>query len=196
MVTPLDNLNRYSVILASGSPRRSELLRELGVRFTVRRASGVREDYPASLSPTEVAAYISREKASYYKPQMGSDELIITADTIVAKDGKVLGKPSDRDAALAMLRFLSGATHEVVTGVTCMTAGRIETFSDVSYVTFAELSDEEAAYYVDTYRPYDKAGAYGIQEWIGLACIRRIEGCYFNVMGLPTPRLYSLLRTF
>lgn len=196
MVNPLENLAKYSVILASGSPRRSELLSELGINFSVKKKDGIDESYPKELAPLDVAKYISCTKAYAYLADISMNDLVITADTIVALGEKILGKPKDHAEAVAMLRFLSGKTHEVVTGVTCMTKDRKECFADVSFVTFAPMNDEEIEYYVDTFRPYDKAGAYGIQEWIGLTCVSKIEGSFYNVMGLPVQKLYSVLRTF
>lgn len=195
-MTPLDNLRRYSVVLASNSPRRKELFSALGVEFSVRVIGGIGEGYPAGLSPVAVAEYISREKAAAYLPTMAADELIITADTVVAVDGDILGKPSGADEASAMLHRLSGRTHQVVTGVTLTTTERRETFAAESDVTFAALTDDEISYYIERFRPFDKAGSYGIQEWIGMIGITRLEGSYFNVMGLPLQRLYTALKSF
>lgn len=184
------------IILASNSPRRRELLSGLGYSYEVRVLNDIDESYPATLRDSEVAAYISRTKADAYRPTMADDELIITADTIVCLDGKVLGKPTDEADAIAMLHSLSGRTHQVYTGVTVMTAEKSSTFVSRSDVTFAELADEEISHYVTQYRPMDKAGAYGIQEWIGFVGVERIEGSYFNVMGLPVQRLYSELKKY
>lgn len=185
----------YNIILASGSPRRKELLAGLGLTFEVRLLDGIDESYPAGHSGQEIAQYISRQKAKAYQATMQPSELIITADTIVYLDGQVLGKPRDEEDAHRMLRQLSGKTHEVITGVTLLTASQMHTFSSTSHVTFAQLSDEEIDYYVTHYHPTDKAGAYGIQEWIGFVGVERIEGSYFNVMGLPVQRLYKELRS-
>lgn len=184
------------IILASNSPRRRELLGGLGYTYEVRVLDGIDESYPESLRGSDVAAYISRVKADAYRETMGDDELIITADTIVCLDDKVLGKPADENEAVAMLRSLSGRTHQVYTGVTIVTVEESSTFVSRSDVTFAALTEEEIGHYVSQYRPMDKAGAYGIQEWIGYVGVERIEGSYFNVMGLPVQRLYTELRKY
>ncbi len=184
------------IILASNSPRRRELLGGLGYTYEVRVLDGIDESYPETLKGCEVAAYISRVKADAYRATMADDEIIITADTIVCLDDKVLGKPTDEAEAMAMLRSLSGRTHQVYTGVTIVAAGKSSTFVSRSDVTFAMLSEEEILHYVVNYRPMDKAGAYGIQEWIGYVGVERIEGSYFNVMGLPVQRLYVELKKY
>ncbi len=189
----LDLLKRYKVVLASNSPRRRELLADLGIDFEVRTINGIDESYPAQLPVLEIAEYISRKKAEAYRAEMASDELIITADTVVILGNEVLGKPHDADDARRMLRALSGKTHKVVTGVTIVTEGAMRSFSAVTDVEFAPLSDEDIDYYVDNYRPLDKAGAYGIQEWIGCMGVRHISGSFYNVMGLPLHRLYNEL---
>ncbi len=196
MVTPFENLKKYSVILASGSPRRRELLSSIGLEYKVRIIEGINEEYPANLNAEEVPQFISREKAQAYRATMEKNELIITADTVVALDNKILGKPHGKDEAVEMLQFLSGRTHQVITGVTLMTETREETFATTSNVTVAQLLDNEIEYYIEKYQPYDKAGAYGIQEWIGMIGVTGIEGSFFNVMGLPVQRLYTLLKTF
>ena len=180
------------IILASNSPRRKELLAGLGLEFEVRVMSGIDESYPDDLSAEEIPQYISQQKAESY--QLTTDEVLITADTIVYLDGEVLGKPTDRESAIQMLQMLSGRTHLVVTGVTLRTTGWQHTFSCVTKVTFATLTPQEIVYYVDTFLPMDKAGAYGIQEWIGYIGVTSIEGSYFNVMGLPVQRLYTELK--
>lgn len=190
------NLSTFKYILASGSPRRKELLSGLGLDFEVRLLADIDESYPEDLTGREIARYISRRKAEAYKASMAADELIITADTIVYLDGQVLGKPESEADAKAMLHQLSGRTHEVITGVTLLTQTRQHTFDCVSKVTFSPLADDEIAHYVATFKPLDKAGAYGIQEWIGYIGVERIEGSYFNVMGLPVQRLYRELKTF
>ena len=182
----------YKLILASNSPRRRELLGGLDVPFEVRVLGGIDETYPKDLSGEEIPQYISREKAQAYSLQ--PNEVLITADTIVYLDGRVYGKPADEAEACQMLRELSGRTHQVITGVTITTSQWQDSFSSVSHVTFAELTDDEISYYVRTYRPFDKAGAYGIQEWIGFVGVTSLEGSYFNVMGLPIQRLYGKLR--
>lgn len=190
----LDNLKKYHIILASNSPRRRELLSGLGVDYEVRTLPGVDESYPDTLSGEDIPVYISREKAAAYLPSIAPDELIITADTIVWLDGRVLGKPADEADACRMLRELSGRTHRVITGVTLSTAAFQKSFAVTSEVEFAPLTGEEITYYVDHYRPLDKAGAYGVQEWIGFIGVRRLSGSYFNVMGLPIQRLYQELK--
>ena len=188
-----ENIKNYRVVLASNSPRRRELLAGLGIDFEVRVLPDIAEGYPDGLSATQIAEYIAREKADAYRQQMGADELIITADTIVVCGGEVLGKPADAADARRMLHLLSGRTHQVVTGVCLMTAQRQRCFAVETDVTFKALSDEEISYYINRYRPFDKAGAYGIQEWIGYIGVTGINGSYFNVMGLPVQRLYSEL---
>lgn len=190
----LDNLRKYRIILASASPRRKELLSGLGVDFVVRALPDVDESFPAELQGGDIPLYISRKKADAYRPVMADDELVITADTIVWLDGSALGKPVDETDAVRMLRGLSGKTHSVFTGVTITTRKEQRCFVAQSDVIFAELTDEEIEYYVQNYRPMDKAGSYGVQEWIGYIGISGINGSYFNVMGLPVQRLYSELR--
>lgn len=191
----LKNLDKYQVILASNSPRRRELLSGLDIDYTVRVMDDIDESYPDNLLCADIPCYIARKKAEAYKQQMRQDELIITADTVVCVGDTILGKPKDADDAAAMLRLLSGKTHQVITGVTLLTSEQEKTFSVVSDVTFDDLSDEEIAYYVAKYRPFDKAGAYGIQEWIGYVGVTSLKGSYFNVMGLPVQRLYNELKT-
>lgn len=189
----LEHLKNYNVILASNSPRRKELLAGLGIDFEVRTLPGVDESYPETLSGADIPLYISKEKADAYRDMLAPGELMITADTIVWIDGTVLGKPKDREDALRMLRQMSGRTHEVFTGVCITTTGWQRSFSARTEVRFASLSDEEIAYYVDKYRPMDKAGAYGVQEWIGFIGVEYISGSYYNIMGLPVQRLYREL---
>ena len=192
----LDNLNKYNIILASNSPRRKELLQRLGLNFKVRSLLGVDEHYPADLRGEDIARYIARQKAEAYRTSMGTDELLITADTIVCLEGHVMGKPADAAKAKEMLRLHSGQTHQVITGVSVLTKERFENFAVTSHVTFAQLTEEEIEYYVTNYLPFDKAGSYGIQEWIGLIAVEELRGSYFNVMGLPIQRLYTILKTF
>lgn len=184
------------LILASNSPRRRELLAGLEYPYEVRVLDGIDESYPSHLRGGEIAAHISRAKAQAYAQTIADDEVIITADTIVCLDEQVLGKPADDAEAVEMLRALSGRTHQVYTGVTLLDVGKQNTFVSCSNVTFATLTDEEIRHYVAHYRPMDKAGAYGIQEWIGYIGVERIEGSYFNVMGLPVQRLYTELKKF
>ena len=190
------SMMKYNIILASNSPRRKELLAGLDVQFEVRIIPGIDESYPDTLPTMEIAEYIAQKKAKAYRKTMADDELIITADTIVVLDDKVLGKPKDAEEARCMLHALSGKTHQVVTGVVLTTKELQKHFSVVSNVTFKTLSDNEIDYYVDTYKPMDKAGAYGIQEWIGYVGVTRLEGSYFNVMGLPVQRIYEAMKEF
>lgn len=192
----LDNLSKYKIILASNSPRRKELLGGLGLTFEVKTLPGIDESYPSGLTGEEIPMYISSKKAQAYDNQLTDDVLLITADTIVYLNGLVLGKPVDEADAIDMLTRLSGCTHEVITGVTIKTNQKAKSFSVVSKVTFASLTAEEIRYYVQHYKPYDKAGAYGIQEWIGFVGVQSLEGSYFNVMGLPIQRLYQELKEF
>jgi len=185
-----------SIILASNSPRRKELLAGLGIDYEVRTLPDIDESFPAHLQGGEIPLYISKEKADAYKPMLKPGELIITADTIVWLNGEVLGKPRDREDAISMLHKLSGNTHEVFTGVTLTTTEKQRSFYAETKVTFSQLSDEEIVYYVDKYQPFDKAGSYGVQEWVGYIGVERIEGSYFNVMGLPVQRLYRELKAF
>lgn len=191
----LDKLKHYNVVLASNSPRRRELLADLGINFEVRTIKGIDESYPHDLPVLEIAEYISRKKAHAYRAEMAPNELIITADTVVILDDEVLGKPKDNTDACRMLSELSGKTHKVVTGVTIVTTNTIRSFSVITDVEFATLSDEDIHYYVEKYQPLDKAGAYGIQEWIGCMGVRHIDGSFYNVMGLPLHRLYNELDT-
>ena len=186
----------YHIILASNSPRRKELLAGIDVKFDVRVIRDIDESYPASLPTKDIAQYISRKEATVYRQQMASDELIITADTIVVLDSEVMGKPHDEADASRMLHELSGRTHQVITGVTLTTIDRQRSFSVETDVTFKSLTDEEINYYIQHYKPYDKAGAYGIQEWIGHIGVTALKGSYFNVMGLPVQRIYEALRQF
>jgi septum formation protein len=186
----------YKIILASNSPRRKELLAGIDVDFEVRVIQDIDESYPANLSTKDIAEYISRKKAAVYQARMADDELIITADTIVVLDSEVMGKPHDEADASRMLHELSGRTHQVITGVTLTTTTRQQSFSVETDVTFKTLSDEEINYYVQRYKPFDKAGAYGIQEWIGHIGVTGLQGSYFNVMGLPVQRIYEALRQF
>ena len=189
----LDNLKKYKVILASNSPRRKELLAGLGVDYEVRTLPDVDESYPETLQGADIPLYIAKEKADAYVAMMQPGELMITADTIVWLDGKVLGKPWDREDALQMLRTMSGRTHEVFTGVCITTTDWQRSFTAQTEVRFATLSEEEIAYYVDNFQPMDKAGAYGVQEWIGFIGVENISGSYYNIMGLPVQRLYREL---
>ncbi len=194
MFHPLDNLSGYEVILASGSPRRRELLEMLDVNFRVDTSHPVDEIVPDGTPAEEVPVYLSRLKASAYPLAPGEKKVVITADTVVIFDGKVLGKPVDEADACRMITLMQGREQKVVTGVTVRTPDLCQTFSAESVVDFAPLAADEIAYYVAKYKPFDKAGAYGIQEWIGAAGIKGISGSFYNVMGLPVQRLYSVLK--
>lgn len=182
------------LILSSNSPRRRELLAGLDIPFEIRIVEGIDESYPDTLKTDEIAEFIAQKKAAAY--QIGHDEVLITADTIVVLDDQVLGKPVDAEDAKDMLRKLSGKTHQVITGVCLKDYDKQHHFSVVSDVTFKTLSEEEIGYYVETYKPFDKAGAYGIQEWIGYIGVTGLHGSYFNVMGLPVQRIYEELKKF
>ena len=180
------------LILSSNSPRRKELLAGLDIPFEVRVVKGIDESFPKDLPTDEIAEFVSKKKAAAYA--VAEDEIVITADTIVVLDGEVLGKPRDLDDAAAMLRRLSGRTHRVITGVTLKNQVKQTSFSVVSEVTFKSLSDDEISYYVHRYQPLDKAGSYGIQEWIGYVGVTSLSGSYFNVVGFPVQRIYEVLR--
>ena len=186
----------YRLVLASNSPRRKELLSGIDVEYEVRTLPDVDESYPDTLHHEDVAEFLSRKKAAVYLPALKEEELLITADTIVLLDGTILGKPADMDEAARMLRTLAGKQHRVITGVCLTTSRKQESFSDTAYVTFGLLSNEEIDYYVSRYDPLDKAGAYGVQEWIGYVAVEKIEGSYFNVMGLPIHKVYRALKQF
>ena len=190
----LNNLEKYDVVLGSNSPRRRELLHDMGVTFRVEAIKGIDETYPPTLPVEEIPVYLARIKAEGHP--LKADELLITADTVVVLDETVLGKPTGEADAQRMLRALSGRAHRVISGVCVTTRERSEAFADTSIVHFADLSDNEIDYYIAHYRPLDKAGAYGIQEWIGNIGIQGINGDFYNVMGLPTRKLYQLLKTF
>ena len=183
----------YHIILASNSPRRKELLRGLDIAFDVRVQPDIAETYPESAAPADVAGYISREKANAYKDTITEHELIITADTVVIVGNEILGKPANNDEAKEKLRKISGRKHQVVTGVCLTTTEKQHCFSVSTDVTFKNLTEKEIEYYVETYSPLDKAGAYGIQEWIGYVGVTALEGSYFNVMGLPVQRIWEEL---
>lgn len=190
----LENISQYHILLASNSPRRRELLGGLGVEYEVVSLPEIDESYPPTLQGVEIPTYIAARKAEAYSQWMKDDTLLITADTIVWLDGKVYGKPADAQDACKMLRELSGKTHTVITGMALTTRDKQRTFAVESYVTFAQLDEDEIEHYVSQYKPFDKAGAYGIQEWIGYIGVTALEGSYFNVMGLPVQRLYKELK--
>ena len=191
----LKHLDNYQVVLASKSPRRQELLKGMGVDFTV-LSKETPESYP-DMPFEKVPEHLSYQKSlAFSDDELPENYLLITADTVVIDGGEILGKPRDRDDAMRMMCLLSGNTHHVVTGVTVRSKAKTRSFSMKSKVTFAQLDSEEMAYYIDNYKPYDKAGAYGIQEWIGYVGISGLNGSFYNVMGLPTRRLYQILKTF
>lgn len=183
------------IILGSQSPRRRELLSGMGFSFSVVNIHAD-ESFPSELKGADIPLYISREKAEAYRSQLQPGELLITADTIVWVDGEQLGKPVDEEDARRMLRLLSGRTHQVFTGVTLTSVDRQTSFTDTTDVRFREINADEIEHYVQHYRPMDKAGAYGIQEWIGYVACTGLKGSYFNVMGLPTEKLYEALQAF
>lgn len=189
-------LENYNLILASASPRRRQLLADCGIQFTLAEKFECDETFPATMPCCEVAQHISALKSNAYPNPLSEKEILLTADTVVIAENKILGKPADRAAAVEMLTLLSGRKHTVITGVTIRTATHTHSFSVESSVYFRALTSEEMDYYIDTYKPFDKAGAYGIQEWIGYVAIEGIEGSFFNVMGLPVQRLYVELDLF
>lgn len=191
-----DKLKSFDIVLASASPRRRELLRATGIEYRLAPKFECDEAYPTALAAEEVAPYLSTLKSHAYPEELGYNELLITADTVVVLDGEVLGKPKDSEEAREILGRLSASEHSVVTGVTLRTREREHTFASRSIVRFAPLAKEQIDYYVDNYSPMDKAGAYGIQEWIGYVGIESIEGSFYNVMGLPVQRLCRELETF
>jgi len=192
----LKNLEKYEIVLASGSPRRHSLLGELGIEFKI-EVRPLDETYPPQLIGEEIAMHLSRLKADAFEADFFNDKtLLITADTIVCIGGKVLGKPESREEAIETLKQLSGKMHQVITGISLRSLNKEVNFAVGTDVYFKELSEEEVGYYVDHYQPYDKAGAYGIQEWIGIIGIEKIDGSFYNVMGLPVQRLYEELRKF
>lgn len=189
----MHSIKNYKLILASASPRRQQLMKDAGFTFEV-RLKNVEEKYPQELHWENVPEYLSKVKASAFREELKADEVLITADTVVCIHDRILGKPADRKEAISMLQELSGNRHLVVTGVSVTTRTEQLSFSSRTDVFFKRLSNEEIEFYVDTYKPFDKAGAYGIQEWIGYIGIERIEGSFYNVMGLPIQKLYGTLR--
>jgi septum formation protein len=190
----MKKINR-PIILASSSPRRHYLMKEAGFEFTMEKPE-VDETFPADLPVDQVAKFLAAKKAEYFRPRLNHDEIIITADTVVVLFDKILNKPEDRQEACKMLSMLSGRTHLVITGVCIIAKEKEETFDDTTEVTFVSLSKEEIEYYVDNYKPFDKAGAYGAQDWIGMTAIEKITGSYFNVMGLPVHKVYQHLQNW
>ena len=191
-----DIIKPYRLILASQSPRRQYLLKELGLDFEVKLPPDVKEEFPTHLKGEEIPTYLSKLKAEAYRPLMKENDIVITADTIVYLNNKVLGKPADHDDAVRMIRQLSGNCHIVYTGVSITTPSKQRTFCAETNVYFRSLTEEEINFYITTCKPFDKAGAYGVQEWIGYTAIERLEGSYFNVMGLPIDRLWVELEAF
>ncbi len=191
-----EKLRPYRLLLASQSPRRRELISGCGLPFEVAPRYDCEEIYPADLAAEEVPLYLSQLKSRAYPAPLGEKEILLTADTVVILDGEVLGKPRNREDALCMLRRLGGRRHTVVSGVTLRSPHRMRTFDARTSVWLRQLEEEEIAYYVDTFHPFDKAGSYGIQEWIGYAAIERIEGSFYNVMGLPIQKVYTELNKF
>lgn len=189
-------LCQKKITLASNSPRRKELLAGLGLPFEVRVLQGIDESYPDDLPVSDVALYIAGKKADAYRSVLQPDELIITADTVVIVDNEILGKPVDEADAERMLRLISGRTHQVTTGVCLLSSERESRFAVTTDVTFKQLSIDEIRYYITHYQPFDKAGAYGIQEWIGYIGVTGLHGSYYNVMGLPVQRIYTELQEF
>lgn len=192
----LENLAKYKIILASNSPRRKELLNGLDLDFEVKTLPDVDESYPSSLWKEEIPVYLAKLKADAYTDLMEDDSLVITADTIVWLEGKVYGKPANEQEAKNILQTLSGKTHEVITGVCLSSKEKQKAFYAVSKVKFAELEEAEIDYYIQKYKPYDKAGAYGVQEWIGYVGVENLTGSFYNVMGLPVRMLYMYLKEF
>ena len=192
----LDNLKKYNIVLASKSPRRQELLKGIGVDFTI-LTKEVDESFPSRLPLIDVAPFLSLKKAKAFEDtELPDNYMVITADTVVIVENEILGKPKDHNDAVRMMNLLSGRVHKVVTGVTVHTKTKTKTFSVISKVTFESLDNQEIDYYIDNFKPYDKAGAYGVQEWIGYIGVSNVEGSYYNVMGLPTQKLYKVLKEF
>ncbi|HBS87685.1 MAG: septum formation protein Maf [Bacteroidetes bacterium GWF2_38_335] len=193
MTGPLSN---YKIVLASNSPRRKQMLGELGVNFEIRVPIDSDESYPSDMNPHDIPEYLAGKKAAGLIPGLKESEILVTADTIVVLDDQIMNKPTDATDAFRMLRELSGKKHEVITGVCISDKSKSRSFKSVTDVYFKDLTDEEIQYYIDNFKPFDKAGAYGIQEWIGFIAVRRIEGSYFNVVGLPVQKLYEELCNF
>jgi septum formation protein len=189
------SIRSYEILLASRSPRRKALLEELGIPFRVVETGHTDELYPGGLTGGEIARYLAEHKSDAYKEPVKAKQVLLTADTLVWHQGSELGKPSNREEAISMIHQLSGNTHQVYTGVCLRSTMKRTSFSVITDVTFSMFDNQEIEYYVDNYQPYDKAGAYGIQEWIGHIGVERIEGSYFNVMGLPVQKVYSELKS-
>lgn len=192
----LENLNKYHILLASKSPRRRELLSNLRVPFNCINLGGIDETYPEDMPADEVPQFLANKKADAYIGNINTNEMVITADTLVIKGDKIYGKPKNQEEALSMLGELSGEVHKVISGVCILTKNRRTSFTSETEVKFANLNDEDIRYYIENYLPLDKAGAYGIQEWIGCVAVEWIKGSFYNVMGLPVHRLYQELKLF
>lgn len=190
-----DKLNTINIILASGSPRRQQFFKEMDLHYTI-RLKEIEEIYPEHLQAEEITNFLAELKASAFENELKENDVLITSDTIVWLNGKALGKPKDYDDAFQMLQQLANQTHEVITSVCLKSIEKTEVFHCVTKVTFANLSDEAIKYYLDNYQPFDKAGSYGIQDWIGLIGISKIEGSYTNVVGLPTEMLFQKLMQY
>lgn len=192
----INNIKKHNIILASQSPRRVELLHGLGINFTHVKLSEIDESYPNDLYKNKIPVYIAKKKSESYQQQLGNNDILITVDTVVWCRGEIFGKPTDKNDAVRMLKSISNNIHEVLTGVCLRSVNKQHDFVVSSMVSFKALTDDEINFYINNYQPYDKAGAYGIQEWIGFVGLERIEGSYFNVMGLPVQRLYTELEKF
>lgn len=195
-MSSLINLSKYNILLASKSPRRRELLSALRIPFHCISIGGIDESYPDNMPRTEVPGYLANKKADAYLNELNGNDMIITADTLVIKGDKIYGKPHDAKEAYDMLRELSGCIHKVVTGVCILTDNQRTSFTTETEVKFTDLADDDINYYIENFMPFDKAGAYGIQEWIGCVAVEWINGSYYNVMGLPVHRLYKELEHF
>ncbi|KAF2337662.1 MAG: Maf-like protein [Flavobacterium nitrogenifigens] len=189
-----EKLKKYKIILASGSPRRQQFFKDLDLDFEI-RLKDVEEIYPPELKATEITDYLAELKANAFEGELKENEILVTSDTIVWHQNKALGKPKNAEEAFAMIKSMSNATHEVITSVCFKTAHSSTLLHDITKVTFNDLSDEAILYYIENYKPYDKAGAYGIQEWFGFMAVAKVEGSYTNVMGLPTAKVYEFLTT-
>lgn len=191
-----NKLSKTKIILASKSPRRQELLKELNIDFEIRVIEGIEEDFPNDISKKNIPIFLAEQKADFYLSSIKSNEIVITADTIVLIDDIVLNKPENFDEAKTMLQLLSGKEHSVITGVCLLSNIKRKSFAAETKVSFKILTDDEIEFYINTFKPFDKAGAYGIQEWIGFIGITKISGSYFNVVGLPVQQLYIELGKF
>jgi septum formation protein len=187
-----EKLKKYSLILASGSPRRQQFFKDLDLDFEI-RLKDIEEIYPAELKAAEITDFLAELKANAFDGELKTNEILITSDTIVWHQNKALGKPKNADDAFEMIKSMSGTTHEVITSVCFKTRSASTVLNDITKVTFNDLSDEAILYYIENYKPYDKAGAYGIQEWFGFMAVAKVEGSYTNVMGLPTAKVYKYL---